>query len=323
MIDDTLHVPLSREPQPEERKQLDRALGKQSLSHEKFLSRSETVGSLQQVLAQKLPSSIIQLVSKSFDIIGDIAIIELSSTAEPYEKSIAEALMKVHKNVKTVYSKAGPITDNLRLRPLHHVLGAERTETIHKELGCQFKIDISRSFFSPRLSAEHKRVAEQVQPGECVVDMFAGVGPFSILIANRLNDVQVHAIDANPEAAKLIRENAKMNKVQDRVKVWTGDARTVVKNNLLGVATRVIMNHPSQSREFLHPACETLRREGGIVHYYTFADGLESESNARKELSAALDNSDWKIEKNIETRKVRGVAPMKWHIAVDAKLAPA
>jgi tRNA (guanine37-N1)-methyltransferase len=320
---DMLHIPLSRAPRPAEQKQLDRALGTQTLSQEKFPSRLQTVGSLEKVLAQQLPSSIIPLVSKSFDVIGDIAIIELSPTAEPFESSIAEALMRVHKNVKTVYSKAGPINASQRLRPLHHVLGANRTETIHKELGSRFKIDISKAYFSPRLSAEHERVAEQVQPSECVVDMFAGVGPFSILIAKRLENVQVHAIDANPEAARLIRENVKMNKVQDRVTVWTGDAREVIKNNLSGVATRVIMNHPSQSREFLETTCETLRREGGIVHYYTFADGLESESNARKELSAALDNSGWKIEKNIETRKVRGVAPMKWQIAVDAKLAPA
>src|SRR6267143_376652 len=276
---DMLHVPLSRAPQPEEQKKLDRALGEQNLSKEKFPSVSPAVGSLEEVLARQLPSSIIPLVSKSFDVIGDIAIIELSPATEPFEKDIAEALMKVHKNIKTVYSKAGPITDNQRLRPLHHVLGAFRTETIHKELGCRFKIDISKVFFSPRLSAEHKRVAEQVRPGECVVDMFAGVGPFSILIAKRSNDVQIHAIDANPEAAKLIGENARMNKVQDRIRVWEGDARVVVKNSLSGVATR--------------------------------------------ELAAALDNSDWKIEKLIETRKVRGVAPLKWQIVIDAKLAPA
>jgi tRNA (guanine37-N1)-methyltransferase len=322
-VDDVIQLPLSRPPQPQERKQLDEALGKQVLSHEKFLPRSQSIGSLEKVLAQQLPSSIIPLVSKSFDVIGDIAIIELSPAAEPYAKSIAEALMKVHKNVKTVYSKAGPITDNLRLRPLRHLLGDERTETIHRELGCRFKIDISKVFFSPRLSAEHKRVAKQVRPGECVVDMFAGVGPFSILISKRLNDVQVHAIDANPEAAKLIGENARMNKVQDRIKVWSGDVRVVVKDNLSGVATRVIMNHPSQAREFLEPAYNALRRDGGIVHYYTFAEGSDSESNARRELAAALDNSDWKIEKTIETHKVRGVAPMKWQIAIDAKLAPA
>jgi len=322
-IDDQLHLPLSRAPQPQERRLLDSVLGKQSLLHEKFPFRSETIGSLEEVLARQLPSSIIPLVSKSFDVIGDIAIIELSPTTEPFEKSIAEALMKVHKNVKTVYSKAGPITDNQRLRPLHHVLGANRTQTIHTEMGCRFKIDISKAFFSPRLSAEHGRVAEQVRRGEHVVDMFAGVGPFSILIAKRLNDVQIDAIDANPEAAKLIEENARMNKVQDRMKVWSGDARVVVKNNLAGMASRVVMNHPSQAREFLEPACEALRRDGGIVHYYTFAEGADCELEARKELAGALDNAGWKVEKFMATRKVRGVAPMKWQVVLDAKLAPA
>jgi tRNA (guanine37-N1)-methyltransferase len=322
-VDDQLHVPLSRAPEQRERRQLDGVLGKQKLSKEKFPSRLQTIGSLEEILARQLPGSIIPLVSKSFDVIGDIAIIELSPRAKPFEKKIAEALMKVHKNVKAVYSKAGPITDNQRLRPIHHVLGANRTETIHKELGCRFKINISKAFFSPRLSTEHLRVAEQVQPGECVVDMFAGVGPFSILIAKRLEDVQVHAIDANPEAAKLIEENAGMNKVQDRIKVWSGDARDVVKNNLLGVATRVIMNHPSQAIEFLEPACEALRHDGGIVHFYTFAEGTDSESTARKEIAGALDNSGWKVERFVATRKVRGVAPMKWQVAVDARLAPA
>lgn len=321
--DDQLHVPLSRAPGQQERRQLEGVLGKQRLSQEKFPSRSQTIGSLEEVLARRLPSSIIPLVSKSFDVIGDIAIMELSPATEPFEKTIAEALMKVHRNVKAVYSKAGPIADNQRLRPLHHILGANRTETIHKELGCRFKIDISKAFFSPRLSTEHSRVAKQVQPGECVVDMFAGVGPFSILIAKRLKDVLIHAIDANPEAAKLIEENASMNKVQDRIKVWSGDARAVVENNLLGIATRVIMNHPSQAREFLEPACDALKRDGGIAHYYTFAEGTDSESKAGKELADALDNSGWKVKMIMTTRKVRGVAPMKWQVAIDAKLAPA
>jgi len=323
VIDDQLHVPLSRAPKPQERELLESVLGRQNLRQEKFPSRSEPTGSLEQVLERQLPSSIIPLVSRSFDVIGDIAIIELSPATQPFEKDIAEALMKVHKNVKAVYSKAGPITENKRLRPLHHVLGANRTQTIHKEMGCRFKIDISKAFFSPRLSAEHGRVARQVRPGECVVDMFAGVGPFSILIANRLNDVRIHAIDANRDAAKLIEENAKMNKVQDRIKVWSGDARVVIKNNLAGTATRVIMNHPSQAREFLEAACESLGRDGGIVHYYTFAEGADSESRARKELAGALANSGWKIEKIMATRKVRGVAPMKWQVAIDMKLVPA
>jgi tRNA (guanine37-N1)-methyltransferase len=320
---DLLHLPLSRLPKPEEQTELDSTLGKLRLSEENFPERTSPIGSLEQILSRTLPPDIIHHVSKSFDIIGDIAVIELSPTAERFEKEIAEALMKVHKNVKTVYSKAGPITDNERLRPLRPILGPTRTETVHRELGCCFKVDISKAFFSPRLSAEHQRVAAEVENGEMVVDMFAGVGPFSILIAKRLKNVQVQAIDANPEAAKLIIENTKMNKVQDRVRVWVGDAGSIIRNNLSDIATRVIMNHPSRAREFLEFACETLRPEGGFVNYYTFASGSDSESKAIKELADSVQNSGWKITKIIETRKVRGVGPMKWQIAVDATLTPA
>jgi tRNA (guanine37-N1)-methyltransferase len=323
VTDNSLHVPLSRKPLPEEQEKLRRALGKLVLFGETFPSRSQGAPSLNEVLAQTLPSEITSILSKSFDIIGDIAIIELSTTTKQFEKQIAEALIKIHKNVRAVYSKDGPISDTRRLRPLHHVLGDNRTETIHKELGCRFKIDISKAFFSPRLSTEHQRVAEQVQMGECVVDMFAGVGPFSILIAKRLKDVQVHAIDSNREAAKLIGENAKLNKVQDRITIWDRDARFVVKNELSGAATRVIMNHPSQAREFLPQASEALRPEGGIVHYYTFADGRNSESDAREELTDGIVDVGWRVEKIMGTRKVRGVGPMKWQIAIDARLEPA
>ncbi|HZY46947.1 MAG TPA: methyltransferase, partial [Candidatus Bathyarchaeia archaeon] len=188
------------------------------------------------------------------------------------------------------------------------------------EGGCRLKVDIAKAFFSPRLSTEHLRVAQQVKPRECVVDMFAGVGPFSVLIAKRVESVRIHAIDHNPDATRLAEENARLNKVADKITVWTGDARIVSKKNLSGVASRVIMNHPSRAREFLKPACETLGRSRGLLHYYTFADGPDSESKAERELKAGLVLLDRKIS-ILSTRKVRGVAPMKWQIVVDAELA--
>jgi tRNA (guanine37-N1)-methyltransferase len=318
---DLLEVPLLREPSVEERRELDKSLGRWTASQGRFSLRTLPTGSFETILAEQLPSKIIPLVSKSFDIVGDIAIIELSPEAEPFEKSIAEALTRVHKNVKSVYSKAGPIADSQRLRPLHHVLGDHQTETVHKEHGCLFKIDVSKAFFSPRLSTEHERVARQVRPHECVVDMFAGVGPFSVIIAKRLNEVQVHAIDANVEATRLIEENAKLNKVQDKVRVWLGDARSITMENLSHTATRVIMNHPSQAREFLDTASEALRQEGGTIHYYTFADGPSSEAKAEEEFSSALANPRWNT-KIITAHRVRGVAPMKWQVVVDAKVVP-
>jgi tRNA (guanine37-N1)-methyltransferase len=319
---DTIFLPLVRAPKPREQGEIEEAFGKQVLSNETFRIRPTTIGSFDETLAKRIPRDVVPLVSKSFDIIGDIAIIELFPSAEQYERTIAEALTQVHKNVRTVYSKAGPIADSLRLRPLHLVLGENRSETIHKEHGCRFKVDVSKAFFSPRLSSEHKRIADQVAPDESVVDMFAGVGPFSILIAKRLDRVKIHAIDANPEATKLIEENAKLNRVQDKITVWSGDAHKVVSKNLSGVADRVIMNHPSKAKNFLEDVAQAIKPSGGTVHYYTFADGEDCESKAREELNSGLTNSQWEVEKTT-THRVRGIAPMKWQVVVDARLVPA
>lgn len=321
VMDDTIFLPLVRAPKPGEQEEIEKAFGKRVLSHEKFRTRLATIGSFEEILSKCVPKDIIPFVSKSFDIIGDIAIIELSPPAEKFEKTIAEALTQVHMSVRTVFSKAGPIVDSLRLRPLHLVLGENRSETIHKEHGCRFKVDVSKAFFSPRLSSEHKRIADQVVPGEVVVDMFAGVGPFSILIAKRLDNVAVHAVDANPTAAKLIEENARLNQVHDKITVWSGDAHKIVGKHLSRVADRVIMNHPSEAKNFLDDATQAIKWSGGTIHYYTFADGEDSETKAEEELSGRLSTSKWGIEKTT-THKVRGVAPMKWQIVVDARLVP-
>ena len=104
--------------------------------------------------------------------------------------------MEVHPNVRAVFAKSGWVSGTERIMPLRYVAGENRTQTIHKEHGCSFKVDLSKVFFSPRLSSEHQRIAKLVDEGERVVDMFAGVGPFSILIAKGLSDVRVEAIDA-------------------------------------------------------------------------------------------------------------------------------
>jgi tRNA (guanine37-N1)-methyltransferase len=111
------------------------------------------------------------------------------------------------------------------------------TETIHKENGIRLKIDINKAYFSPRLQTERQRVIEQVKPGETVIDMFCGVGPYSIAIAKKAREV--YAIDHNPAAIKLLKENIKLNKVTN-VKALKGDALELIKT--LPKADRIIMN---------------------------------------------------------------------------------
>jgi len=318
--DKTLAVPLIRSLQTMESELLQRELGA-ILGEDEFEPRKKSPRTLEDALSGKISPEALKDLPRSFDIVGDISILELAPELDRYEKTVAQAILEVHPNVKAVFAKAGPVSGPERVRPLRHVAGEERTETVHREFGCAFKVDLSKVFFSfsPRLSTEHQRVARQVADGERVVDMFAGVGPFSILIAKTVKNVTVDAIDSNPEAARLIQENARTNKVESKVHVHLGDARTVARQ-LDGRATRAIMNHPSAAKEFVDAACDALQPSGGVVHYYTFGEGEDSKLEARRELERELKSSGHSIGRLLGIRKVREVAPMRWQIGVDAQV---
>ena len=315
-------VALAREPTSEELRTLEESIGIVVLGKDHFERKPRNVSSLQEALESELPTELIASLPASMDIIGDIALIELAPELAPYEEILARGILKVNKNARVVLAKAGTVSGLERIRPIRYLAGENRTQTVHRESGCRFKIDMSKAYFSPRLSHEHQRVALQVEPGEVVIDMFAGVGPFSVMIAKRLENVEVNAVDANPDAVSLIRENAKLNKIRGKLSIWPGDAIDVVENHLTGIASRVIMNHPSAAKNFVGAACRGLRKQGGAIHYYTFAEGQTCEQKAVAEFQDAVEGCGWAVMELGEPRRVRGVSPMRWQVVVDAKVAP-
>jgi len=186
-------------------------------------------------------------ISNSYDIIGEIAIIHQSRLAEEYGSNVAEAIMKIHPNVRSVFAQNGAVQGNFRLRMLKQLSGEKRTFTVHKESGCAFQVDVEKCYFSPRLLNERMRIARLVQDGEIVVNMFAGVGCFSIIIARHSNPVKVYSIDINPEAVRYMKENVRINGCFGKVIPIFGDARRVIEENLQGLADRVIMPLPEKS----------------------------------------------------------------------------
>jgi len=274
---------------------------------------------LREKLKDRLEGWELGLIPRSYDIVGDIAIIRVSEKIEPKSELIAEAIMQVDKHVKTVLRQAGPISGDFRLRDLEFVLGERKTETAHREFGCLFKVDLKECYFSPRLSYERMRIAKQVKPAEVVVNMFAGVGSFSIVIAKHAKPRKVYSIDINPTAIRYHKENNIANKVRDIVEPIEGDARKVIEGRLKGVAERVLMPLPEKAYEHLEWARTALKTEGGWIHYYGFEHASEHEdpvAKAKEKNTERLSHLSSRFEIP-SARVVRAVGPGWYQIVLD------
>ncbi len=221
-------------------------------------------------------------VYNSFDIVGDIAIIRLPKASSVNRQTIARAIMSTQRNVKTVMLQASPVSGDLRLRRLIYVAGENKTNTIHRESGCFFAVDISKCYFSPRLSYERMRIARLAKSGEIVVNMFAGVGSFSIIIAKYSNASKVFSIDLNPVAIQFMKQNIRFNRVYDKILPLHGDSREISVSRLKHVADRVLMPLPEKAIDYLPCAVSTLKNSGGWLHYYGFEHATKAEKPTKK-----------------------------------------
>jgi len=236
---------------------------------------------LRKILSETLPEDELLYVYNSYDIVGDIAILRLTDRSMRYSQIIAETLMHVHRNVKTVLAQTGPVCGDFRVRKLEHIAGENKTVTLHRESGCLFNVDVEKCYFSPRLFYERMRIAKQVGDGEVVVNMFAGVGCFSIVIAKHSNVEKVYSIDVNPAAFQYMQENVRFNRVYGKVVPILGDAKEVIEKRLCHVADRVLMPLPEKALEYLPYALLTLKK-AGLIHYYDFEHALKNENTLEK-----------------------------------------
>jgi tRNA (guanine37-N1)-methyltransferase len=285
-----------------------------------FAPKKPQPKTLHQLLEDQLPPDLLASLPRALDVIGDIAVIDIPPELEAYGSLIGEALLKTHKNVRTVLAKVGAVTGTYRLRELEVIAGEHRTITVHKEHGCQYHVDVATAYFSPRLSTEHNRVASLVQKGETVVDMFAGVGPFAVLIAKKNADAKVYAVDINPEAVEFLKRNIRLNRVDNRVIPIEGNAKQIVEERLLGVADRVIMNLPEKAIEFVDAACKAVKTSGGTIHYYAFIRRPDTIRDAQQRFSEAVEKAGRQVDEYISAKTVRETAPYEFQIVLDAKI---
>jgi tRNA (guanine37-N1)-methyltransferase len=316
----SIFIPLSKRLSAEEHKTIKEKIPDAEVSVHSFPERKKRTMSLAQLLENELPLHLLASLPRAIDFVGDIAIVEIPSELEAYKPDIGKAILRTHQKLRTVLAKAGPVSGVCRLREFAVIAGEPKTETIHKEYGCQYYVDVARAFFSPRLSFEHHRVASLVQNGETVVDLFSGVGPFSVQIARNHQNVDVYAVDLNPDAVAYLRRNIRFNRVTEKVHPILGEARQVVKNKLSGVADRVIMNLPEQAIQFVDTACEAIKPSGGTVHFYSFVNKSESLADLETRFTEFAEKSQRSVEKILFSRLVRETAPYEWQAVLDIRI---
>jgi tRNA (guanine37-N1)-methyltransferase len=277
---------------------------------------------LEKTLSQMLSAKDAIHVYNSYDIVGDIAIVRLKEASEESGWRIAQTIMDIHKNVRTVLAQIGAVCGEFRLRKLRYIGGENKTYTVHKESACQFSVDVEECYFSPRLSWERMRVAKLGEKGEVVVNMFAGVGCFSIVMAKYSNVERVYSVDVNPAAVRYMRENVRINRVYGKVLPMLGEAKEIIEKRLCHVANRVLMPLPEKASEYLSCALLCLIKSGGWIHYYDFVHARKGEDavvKVKHSVSTKLDALNARFEVPFG-RIVRASGPNWFQVVLDVKV---
>lgn len=274
--------------------------------------------SLKHLLEPYLSIEKIKLIPNSYDLVGHIAILEIPKELKSKKKLIAKALLEVHKNIKTVLEKTSERKGVFRNREYRFLAGQKKYMTVHKEYGLQFKVNPIEVYFSPRELTERQRIAEQVKPKETVMVMFSGIGPYALAIAKRQPLVnQVLAIEINPKATKYARENIRLNRLSGKVVHITGDVRRK-SEKYFGRCDRVVMPLPVGGEKFLDVAVKSLKRRGGIIHYYTWGEEDKEFKDAKGILKANM--KGLRKYRIVKLKKVLPYSPRKWKVCIDLKV---
>lgn len=234
------------------------------------------------------------------ELIGGIAIMQ------DEDPEGAKTLLTSRPSLHTVLLPESPVEGEYRTRRFTILSGKPTTLTRVTEYGLRFDVDLSHAYFSARLATERQRILGKMEEGERVLDMFAGVGPFAITLAEKARSV--FAADLNPDAVRLLVHNIGLNK-KDNVVPILADARHLAQLGFVPF-DRIIMNLPMIAPQFL-PTAADLCRDGGMIHLYT----LQEEEREYLPLIRTITKSDDIIE-----RKVRTYSPGKWHAVYDIVL---
>jgi tRNA (guanine37-N1)-methyltransferase len=254
---------------------------------------------------------------RSFNILGNIAVVNFSDgTKASDKKKFASEILKKNNFLKTVLEKSGRFSGRLRKMETKHLAGEKNKEVLYKENNCSFRFNIDTTYFSPRLSNERREIASFIKKNSEVLVMFAGVAPFSIVIAKNSKPKMVYSNEINREANKYAELNAEINGVKNKINFVQGDIKKVaIKLKLQNKKFDfIVMPRPNLKESFLEQAF-MLSKKGTKIYYYDFCKVDETASIVEKiKKQAARFNKQVKI---LKVKPAGETAPYKIRVRID------
>jgi tRNA wybutosine-synthesizing protein 2 len=257
-----------------------------------------------------IPDQLKAYLPRKWELLGDVVLMKIPPELEDIKEEIAGAYAE-ELHAKTVLQDLG-IEGELR-EPNVEILWGEETETVHKENGVKFKLDCAKLMFSSGNIDERIRMATIAKKDEVVVDMFAGIGFFSIPMAVHSRPKEIFALEMNPMAFYYLKENIYMNGVGDIVTPVLGDNRMFKKK---GIADRIVMGYLDNTHIFIPTALLILKKEGGIIHYHEKCPNELLDSRPLEKVKREVKKVGKKMEL-LEMKTVKSYAPGVSHVVLD------
>jgi tRNA (guanine37-N1)-methyltransferase len=249
-----------------------------------------------------LPTGLQALLPRAFDVIGDVVLVRLPPELAPHAAEIGSALLQFVPGARRVGGDMG-VHGEARLRQLVPLAGYGPWRTHYRENGLDFVVDLEAAYFSPRLAREHAQVASEIRSGETVWDLCCGIGPFALTIAHREVAGHIVAVDSNPAAIALLRENAERLRVTGRI-----EARNEPVEHFLpsaGAADRVILNLPHEGIKYLASVSAAVA-PGGTFHYYEVTPRADHSMRGTALVNQLVTPTDWAC---VGARRVHPYSP--------------
>ena len=272
-------------------------------------SRRDPIDEIRAIAA--VPDMLRSLLPDKWELLGDVLVIRLDRKLDGFETEVARAYAAVL-DARTVIRDIGGVAGTYR-QPVTRILLGDDAETIHVENRIKFKFDASKIMYSSGNLDERIRMSTVRCDGETVVDMFAGIGYFSIPLAVYQKPARVIACEINPEAFRYLKENTLSNDVEGTVTPVLGDNRDLEG---CGIADRVIMGYVKTTHEFL-PTAMRLLRSGGTIHYH---ETCPNELLPKRPIERLLANVKGGRVEVLRFRRLKSYAPGVTHVVVDARV---